>query len=127
MLKRTGSRKFANGLEVIRRPRRFGVITKVHKKGISYQVKWHERSASARVRTRDIRIEKRKLTSAAVLSIMIMAGKEARFEAPDKTTWPKDFFDALVRSDWREWISAVKMEKGPWLAFGTYVEISISE
>ena len=58
---------------------------------------------------------------------MIMVRKEARFEAPDKLTWPRDFFGALVRSDWREWASAVKKEIYPCLAFGAYVEIPISK
>ena len=56
-----------------------------------------------------------------------MVGEEARFEAPDKLTWPRGFFDALGRSDWREWISAAKKEIGLWLAFGAYIEIPISE
>ena len=51
---------------------------------------------------RDIRTEKKKLTSASVLPIMIMVGEEARFEVRNKPTWSKDFFGALVRSDWRE-------------------------
>ena len=79
--------------------RRFGVITKVHRKGLSYQVKWHGNDASTKVWARDIRMEKKGLTSASILSVMIMVGEEALFEAPDKSNWPKDLFDALVRSD----------------------------
>ena len=88
---------------------------------------WHGNNASTRVRARDIRVEKKKLTSASILSIIIMVGEEAHFEAPDKSNWPKDFFDALVRLDWREWISAVKKEVDSWLAFGFYIEIPITE
>ena len=28
--------------------------------------------------------------------------------------WPSNFFEALVRSDWREWVSAVKKEIDGW-------------
>ena len=35
----------------------------------------------------------------------------------DVTNLPRDFFEALVREDWREWVSAVKTEIDSWSMF----------
>ena len=35
----------------------------------------------------------------------------------DVTNLPRDFFEALVREDWREWVSAVKTEMDSWSMF----------
>jgi hypothetical protein len=35
----------------------------------------------------------------------------------DATSLPKDFFEALVREDWRDWVSAVKAEMDSWNMF----------
>ena len=38
--------------------------------------------------------------------------------APDETSnVPRDFFEALVREDWRDWVSAVKTEIDSWSMF----------
>jgi len=38
-------------------------------------------------------------------------------------SWPKDFYEALVRPDWRLWVTAVKDEMDSWLAFEACEEI----
>ena len=38
-----------------------------------------------------------------------------------------NFFEALVKSDWREWVQAVKREISSWLDFDAYDEIKYSE
>jgi hypothetical protein len=35
----------------------------------------------------------------------------------DTTNLPRDFFEALIREDWREWVSAVKAEMDNWSMF----------
>ena len=45
----------------------------------------------------------------------------------DKTKWPQDFFHALVRDDWREWVQAVKKEINSWMDFDAYTEIPFDE
>ena len=33
-----------------------------------------------------------------------------RSEESEESSWPKDFFEALVRQDWSEWVEAVRKE-----------------
>ena len=37
--------------------------------------------------------------------------------------WPKDFYEALVRPDWRLWVEAVKSENESWSTFDACEEI----
>ena len=39
-------------------------------------------------------------------------------------TWPRDFYEALVRPDWRRWVVAVKDEIESWAAFEACEEIA---
>ncbi len=39
-------------------------------------------------------------------------------------TWPKDFYEALVRPDWRSWVEAVKNEIESWIVFEACEEVS---
>jgi hypothetical protein len=39
-------------------------------------------------------------------------------------THPRDFYEALVRPDWREWVQAVKDEIESWEAFQAYEEVN---
>ncbi len=40
-----------------------------------------------------------------------------RSEENEETNWPKDFFEALIRKDWREWVVAVPKENESWRTF----------
>jgi hypothetical protein len=37
--------------------------------------------------------------------------------------WPKDFLQAMMKEDWREWVSAVKKEKESWHLFDAAQEV----
>ena len=37
--------------------------------------------------------------------------------------WPKDFYEALIRPDWRLWVEAVKSENESWEVFDACTEI----
>jgi hypothetical protein len=39
-------------------------------------------------------------------------------------TWPKDFYEALVRPDWRSWVEAVKNKIESWIIFEACEEVS---
>ncbi len=48
-------------------------------------------------------------------------------------SYPKDFYEALIRPDWRQWVEAVKSDNDSWLAFQasdvvdyTHVELGAS-
>ena len=40
---------------------------------------------------------------------------------------PKDFYEALVRPDWRQWVEAVKSENDSWNMFGASQEVAYEE
>ena len=40
--------------------------------------------------------------------------------------WPKTFFDALLRSDWRDWVTATKKEMKGWLDNLAFTEVKTS-
>ncbi len=45
---------------------------------------------------------------------MLIEGNKVAFAPKDIHDWPKDFFEVLVRSDWRKWVEAVKKEIEGW-------------
>ena len=81
----------------------------------------------SRVHRSDLRLERRKMGVDAILSVILQVGDEAIFEAADSKLWPKDFFHALVKSDWRSWVAAVKKEISGWDDNDTYDLIDIAE
>jgi hypothetical protein len=62
---------------------------------------------------RDLSVEKRKFTSASIVA-MLVEGDKVAFAPKDINDCPKDFFEVLVRSDWRKWVEAVKKEIEGW-------------
>ena len=103
----------------------WGEVTKVLERGALLQVIWKKDNVMFEIRAADVRVERKKLTSSAILSVLITEGKVAAYESADKSNWPADFFHALVKSDWRKWVEAVKKEIGSWLDFNTYTTIPI--
>jgi hypothetical protein len=59
------------------------------------------------------RFEKRKFTSTSIVA-MLIEGNKVAFAPKDVNDWPKDFFEVLVRADWRKWVEAVKKEIAGW-------------
>ena len=55
-----------------------------------------------------------KMCSSSVMLALEVGATTATGPADLKQPWPKDFFDALVRSDWRAWVTAVKKENDGW-------------
>jgi len=104
-----------------------GVVTKTFKDRKLVQVLWTEDNTKNNVAYSDLRIEKKKVSASMILACMLIEGSKAKFEASDKSTWPLNFFEALVKSDWREWVQAVKKEISSWLDFDAYDEIKYSE
>ena len=50
-----------------------------------------------------------------------------RSEESEETSWPKDFFEALVRNDWREWVAAVQKENESWRTFEASEEVKYQD
>jgi hypothetical protein len=53
-----------------------------------------------------LRIEKVKVDAAYMVTVMIVNALKASKDPLDKEGWPRDFFEAMVSPDWREWILA---------------------
>ena len=54
-------------------------------------------------------------SSIASIMMALEIGSIPSFKPADQSgAWPKDFFDALLRSDWRDWVAAVK-KRDTWL------------
>ncbi len=90
----------------------FGTVSSIDKKGIA-KIIWVEDGSSHDCKLRDLTVEKRKFTSATIVA-MLIEGDKVAFAPKDINDWPKDFFEVLVRSDWRKWVEAVKKEIEGW-------------
>jgi hypothetical protein len=103
-----------------------GEIIKVwNMKGIA-QIKWQDGSKSYQ-KLADLMLQKMKNVAAFLVGIMLASGPRKEADPNDKNLWPKDFFQAMVQPDWREWISAVKKEIASWLVFNAYTEIPFGD
>ena len=50
-----------------------------------------------------------------VIMSMLELGGIPEFESKaQKSSWPKDFFEAMLRDDWRDWIGSIKKEQDGW-------------
>jgi hypothetical protein len=103
-----------------------GEVIKVwNNKGIA-QIKWLDGSKSYQ-KLADLMMQKLKNVAAYIVGIMMVSGPKKAEDPNDKNLWPKDFFQAMIRPDWREWISAVKTEIASWLVFNAYTEIAFRD
>ncbi len=57
--------------------------------------------------TEQLQIEKRKINAAMIVAILIGEVLKKEPDPNDKALWPKDFFAALIKPEWREWVAAV--------------------
>ena len=50
----------------------------------------------------------------AIMSVLELGGVPDFESKAQKTSWPKDFFEAMMRDDWRDWIESIKKEQDGW-------------
>jgi hypothetical protein len=74
-----------------------------------------------------VQLEKPKTTALLILQVVMTECLRKGEDPMDKEQWPKNFFEALVRPDWRSWVEAVKKEIQSWLTFNAYTEILFAE
>ena len=65
------------------------------------------------VRLRDLSLEVRRRTISNII-VFLVEGEQVAFEHLDKNNWPKNFFELLVKQDWRKWVASVKKELEGW-------------
>ena len=115
----------------------YGIVESVSKAGVA-KVRWLEEDKVDEVKVKDLsivrngglhstkqpkratefdvnvlKLEKQKFTCARVI-VMLVEGTRATFVNPDEETCPKNFFEVLVKSNWRKWVQAVKDELEGW-------------
>jgi hypothetical protein len=76
---------------------------------------------------KEIRMEKPKTCAMLIISIIMAEFLQKPADPMDKDQWPKNFFEAIVRPDWRSWVEAVKKEIASWLTFNAYTEIAFAD
>ena len=65
--------------------RQHGVVTKVIDKRKFLLVRWAGDDLIMKVRAMDVRIEKRKISTSNILTVLILEGKEVAYESTDKS------------------------------------------
>ena len=93
----------------------YGNVVEILQNGLAI-VRW-EGGEKDQVRVSDLKLEARK---ASILRIIVMLAEGSQLNVDERTasigkeSWPKDFFEVLIRSDWRAWVEAVKKELTGW-------------
>jgi len=55
----------------------------------------------------------RKATISNII-VLLVEGEKIAFESAEKSKLPKNFFELLVKKDWRKWVASVKKELEGW-------------
>jgi hypothetical protein len=106
--------------------RQFGNIKRVWKAKKVVQVEWADGTCWVN-NGEHLRLEKPKANVAFIVTCIMVEALRVGENPMDKKFWPKDFFHALVRPDWREWVCAVKKEISSWLDFNAYSVIRFAD
>jgi hypothetical protein len=78
---------------------------------VSYKGQWYKKSQ----------------TFYTIMASLEVGSALKRSEESEETSWPRDFFEALVRNDWREWVLAVQKENESWRTFNASEEIKFAD
>jgi hypothetical protein len=68
-----------------------------------------------------------RLDKETILPILSVGAQLSQPNSDGKDSWPKDFYEALLRDDWKEWVQAVKNETDSWGMFEASTEIAFEE
>jgi hypothetical protein len=74
---------------------------------VSYKGKWYKKSQ----------------TFYTIMATLEVGSALKRSEESEEGNWPKDFFEALIRNDWRDWVAAVQKENESWRTFNAAEEV----
>ncbi len=70
---------------------------------------------------------KKKTSLDTIMATLEVGCALKKSEESEESSWPKDFFEALVRNDWREWVDAVQKENESWRTFNASGEVKYQE
>jgi hypothetical protein len=66
---------------------------------------------------------KKTQTFYTIMATLEVGSALKRSEEDEEANWPKDFFEALIRRDWRDWVLAVQKENESWRTFDASEEV----
>jgi hypothetical protein len=66
---------------------------------------------------------KKSQTFYTIMAALEVGSGLKRSQESEESSWPKDFYEALVRNDWREWVGAVQKENESWRTFNASEEV----
>ena len=91
-----------------------GTVNSIDKKGIA-NITWVEDGSSNECKLRDLTVVKQKRdVKSVVAGIIALLIKGKSLKRKEDNGFPKDFFEVLVRDDWRKWVEAIKKELEAW-------------
>ena len=105
--------------------RQYGSVVRVWPKRGQAQVAWDDGYSIHNLE--ELTLEKVKANAAFFVTLMMTEALKPSRDSIDKAHWPKDFFQALVSPEWRDWVLAVKKEIASWLAFNAYSIVDFKE
>jgi len=68
-----------------------------------------------------------RISKETLLPILSVGAALSQTNAIGKDNWPKDFYEALLRDDWRDWVQAVKNETDSWGMLEASSEIAYNQ
>ena len=110
-----------------RTDRCYGVVTRLLKKKSKIEVHFTEDGEKEMMPYSECRIEKKAMSTEVLLVCMMLEGKRPLYGNSDTKDWPKNFFEALCKSDWRDWVAAVKKELNSWISNEAYELVDFTE
>jgi len=70
---------------------------------------------------------KKKTNVFTMMAVLEVGCALKRSEESEESSWPKDFFEALIRQDWREWVEAIRKEIESWRTFNAAEEVEYKD
>jgi hypothetical protein len=68
-----------------------------------------------------------KTSVASIMQALEIGSVPSYCPADQSGDWPKNFFDALIKSDWRDWVSAVRKENAGWIDNNATTEVAVNK
>ena len=111
----------------------FGRVKKISKNGMA-EVEWFKdeneddwvSDEMELCMVKDLTLEILKATASNII-VLLVEGEQVAFEHADKNNFPKNFFELLVKHDWRKWVASVKKELEGWDANNAVTVVDIKD
>ena len=111
----------------------YGKVKSISAKGMA-TVEWFKDEAEddwvsdemETCRVKDLTLEIRKSAVSNII-VLLVEGEQVAFEHQDKNNFPKNFFELLVKHDWRKWVASVKEELEGWDANNAVTVVNIED